>query len=47
MIQFWGARFIHKLDNEAAICVFYYLTCAIHYDGFVGFKCVFEIIMFE
>jgi hypothetical protein len=26
---------------------FYYLTCVIHYDGFVGYKCVLEIIMFE
>jgi hypothetical protein len=25
----------------------YYLTCVIHYDGFVGFNCVLEIIMFE
>jgi hypothetical protein len=47
VIQFWGARFIQKLDNEAARCVFYYLTCVIHYDRFVGFKCVLEIIMFE
>ena len=27
--------------------LFYYLTCVIHYDGFVGYKCVLEIIMFE
>ena len=26
---------------------FYYLMCVIHYNGFVGFKCVLEIIMFE
>ena len=47
VIRFWRARFIQKLVNEAARCVFYYLTCVIHYDGFVGFKCVLEIIMFE
>jgi len=37
-------REVQKLVNEAARCVFYYLTCV---DGFVGFKCVLEIIMFE
>jgi hypothetical protein len=42
-ILFWHARFIQKLVNEAARCVFYYLTCVIHYDGFVGFKCVLEL----
>jgi hypothetical protein len=42
VIRFWCARFIQKLVNEAARCVFYYLTCVIHYDGFVGFKCVLE-----
>ena len=47
MIRFWCARFIQKLAKEAARCVFYYLMCVIHYDGFVGFKCVSEIIMFE
>jgi hypothetical protein len=47
LIRFWCARFILKLVSEAARCVFYYLTCVIHYDGFVGFKCVLEIIMFE
>ena len=47
VIRFWRARFIQKLVNKAARCVFYYLTCVIHYDGFVGFKCVLEIIMFE
>ena len=26
---------------------FYYLTCVIDYDGFVGFKCILKIIMFE
>jgi hypothetical protein len=31
LIRFWRARFIQKLVNEAARCVFYYLTCAIHY----------------
>ena len=36
-----------KLVNEAARCGFYYLTCVIHYDGFVGFKCDLEIIMSE
>jgi hypothetical protein len=30
------------------MCLFFiFLTCVIHYDGFVGFKCVLEIIMFE
>jgi hypothetical protein len=47
VIRFWRARFIQKLVDEAARCVFYYFTCGIHYDGFVGFKCVLEIIMFE
>ena len=47
MIRFWRARFIQKLVNEAARCVFYYLTYVIHYHGFGGFKCVLEIIMFE
>ena len=47
VIRFWHARFIQKLVNEAARCVFYYLTCVIHYDGFDGLKCVLEIIMFE
>ena len=39
--------FIKKLVSEAARCVFYYLTCVVQYDGFVGFKCALEIIMFE
>ena len=47
VIRFWRARFIQKLVNEAARCVFNYLTCVIQYDGLVGFKCVLEIIMFE
>ena len=47
MIRFWRARFIQKLAKEAARCVFYYLMCVIHYDGFVGFKCVLEIMMFD
>jgi hypothetical protein len=47
VIRFWRARFIQKLVNGAARCVFNYLTCDIHYDGFVGFECVLEIIMFE
>ena len=47
VIRFWHARFIQKLVNEVAGCVFYYLTCVIHYDGFVAFKCVLEILMFE
>ena len=47
MIRFWRARFTQKLVKEAARCVLYYLMCVIHYDGFVGFMCVLEIIMFE
>jgi hypothetical protein len=47
VIRFWRARLIQKLANEAARCVFYYLMCVINYDGFVRFKCVLEIIMFE
>jgi hypothetical protein len=47
VIRFWRARFIQKLVNGAARCAFYYMTCVIYYDGFVGFKCVLEIIMFE
>ena len=47
VIRFWHAKFIRKLVNEAARCVFYYLTYVIHYHGFGGFKCVLEILMFE
>ena len=47
VIRFWRAKFIEKLVSEAARCVFYYLTYAMHYHGFGGFKCVLEIIMFE
>ena len=45
--MWFGSGAIQKLVNEAARCVFYYLRCVIHYNGFVGFKCVLEIIMFE
>ena len=47
VIRLWRAKCIQRLVNEAARFVFYYFTCGIHYDGFVGFKCVLDIIMFE
>ena len=35
---------VNSKTRGGTICVFDYLTCV---DGFVGFNCVLEIIMFE